>query len=74
MAMNYAYHMKKDTTVECVLYGRFDHDKGTSHIHDASALFFMNEIVGKLVEMKSPDPEGVIRIMLGLDEEGVKNG
>ena len=71
MALNYAYRLKKGTSVGCVAYGRFLHKGegglGVGCIYDQTALFYMDSTVNKLAEHGAPDPERAIRIMLDLD-------
>jgi hypothetical protein len=66
MALNYAYKLKKDTSVGCVVYGLFRHGNLVGDIFDTTALFYMDSIVNKLAEMKAPHPEKAIRAMLGI--------
>jgi hypothetical protein len=66
MALNYAYKLKKDSSIGCVVYGRFRHGNPVGDIFDTTALFFMDSIVNKLAEMKAPNPETAIRAMLGI--------
>jgi hypothetical protein len=71
MALNYAYKLKKDVSVGCVVYGRFTHKDGgynTGIIYDTTALFYMDGIVNRLAEMKAPNPERAIRAMLGTSD------
>ena len=77
MALNYAYKLKKNVSVGCIVYGRFmnhnprltaeenEKNKENNGIYDTRALFFMDSMVNKLAEMKAPDPENAIRSMLG---------
>lgn len=68
MALNYAYQIKKNTTIECIVYGEVKHpEPEDSKIYDHTALFYMNSIVNKLAKMKAPDPLGAIKLMLGID-------
>jgi hypothetical protein len=66
MALNYAYKLKKDTSIGCVVYGLFRHGNPVGEIFDTTALFYMDSIVNKLAEMKAPHPEKAIRAMLGI--------
>jgi hypothetical protein len=66
MALNYAYKLKKDTSIGCVVYGLFRHGNPVGEIFDTTALFYMDSIVNKLAEMKTPHPEKAIRAMLGI--------
>jgi hypothetical protein len=66
MALNYAYKLKKDTSVGCVVYGRFRHGNPVGDIFDTTALFYMDGIVNKLAEMKAPHPDAALRAILGI--------
>ncbi|MDR1639701.1 MAG: hypothetical protein LBC41_00500 [Clostridiales bacterium] len=66
MALSYAYRLKKDTSVGCVVYGLFRHNSPTGTLYDTTALFYMDSIVNKLAEMKAPNPEEAIRAILGI--------
>jgi hypothetical protein len=66
MALNYAYRLKKDASVGCVVYGRYRHGNPVGDIFDTTALFYMDSIVNRLAEMKAPHPEKAIRAMLGI--------
>jgi hypothetical protein len=66
LALSYAYRLKKDTTVGCIVYGLFRHDGGGHGvIYDTTALFYMDSIVNRLAERKAPNPEAAIRAILG---------
>ncbi|MCL2634088.1 MAG: TM1812 family CRISPR-associated protein [Oscillospiraceae bacterium] len=72
MALNYAYRLKVNVSIGCVVYGRYDPKETISNkngVYDTTALFYMNEIVNKLAEMKVPNPETAIKIMLGIGGE-----
>jgi hypothetical protein len=70
MALNYAYKLKKDVSIGCIVYGRFPHleeDQGKALIYDTTSLFYMDSIVNKLAEIKAEDPAKAVRLMLGLE-------
>jgi len=67
MALNYAYKIKKNVSVETVVYGRYDFNTNKSYIHDTTSLFYMDSIVSKMAELKVSDPEGAIRTMLNIE-------
>jgi hypothetical protein len=70
MALNYAYRLKKDVSVGCIVYGRFINTNPTSDkngIYDTTALFYMDSIVNELANHGASNPEKAIRIMLGLE-------
>ncbi|GHU52406.1 hypothetical protein AGMMS49975_08110 [Clostridia bacterium] len=70
MALNYAYRLKKDVSIGCIVYGQFPH-KGEPRgkIYDTTALFFMDSIVNKLAEMKVPNPKAAIKLMLEVGDK-----
>jgi len=70
LALNYAYKLKKDVSVGCIVYGRFPHredGEGDSFIYDTTSLFHMDSIISKLAEIKAKDPVKAIKFMLGLE-------
>lgn len=64
MSMNYGYKLKRNTSVECVVYGKYDFNKHESCIYDVSALFFMGSIVEKLSEMHIENPYAMLKELL----------
>lgn len=72
MALDYAYRVKKDVTIGSVVYGKLDRrdpENTSAKIYDITALFFMSQIVGHLAEMKTAEPEKMIRKVLGLGDD-----
>lgn len=71
LALNYAYKLKSNVSIGCIVYGLFHHtDSGSgTYIYDTTALFYMNSIVYKLAELKVSDPEAAIKSMLGIGDE-----
>jgi len=79
MALSYA-HRLKNVSVECIVYGRYmnhntwlsdkenEKNKENNGIYDTTSLFYMDSIINKLAEMKAPNPEKAIRIILGVDD------
>jgi hypothetical protein len=74
IALNYAYKLKKNTSIGCIAYGRFMHNDPNRNngIYDQTALFYMDSILNKLADIKAPRPETAIRAMLGIG--GADNG
>jgi len=70
MALHYAYRLKKDVSIGCIVYGRFLHNDTNEKngIYDTTALFYMDSIVNKLAEIKVPHPETAIKAMLGVGD------
>ena len=72
MALDYAYKVKKNVTIGSVVYGKIDRRdpaNTVARIYDITALFFMSQIVGHLSEMKTTEPEKMIRKLLGLGDD-----
>lgn len=71
MALNYAYKLKKNVSVECIVYGRYQHNDSSDNngIYDTTALFYMDSIVSRLAENKAPNPEAAVKTMLGIGVE-----
>jgi len=70
MALSYAYKLKKNVSIGCIVYGRFTHNDNNDNngIYDTTALFYMDSIVNRLAEMKAPNPEAAVKIMLGIGD------
>jgi hypothetical protein len=63
MALQYAYRIKKNVSVECCVYGDLDRtvDPERSRIFDITALIKLGEIVRLLAEQNVQQPEEIIR-------------
>lgn len=71
MALNYAYKIKKNVSIGCVVYGLFMHTESGSdnYIYDVTSLFFTSTIIDKIAEMNVKEPEKAIRAMLGTGDK-----
>lgn len=52
MALNYAYKIRKNTDVVCIVYGAYDHFNKTSRITDVTPLFYMDAIINEMSKLK----------------------
>lgn len=73
MAVQYAYRVKSNTSIQCILYGQIDRpssDPSTyqAYVYDETALVQMDEMVRLLVERGVTDPTDVLRELLGMQE------
>ena len=70
MALNYAYRAKFNTHIGCIVYGATIFDKESkitdAKIYDMTPLFYMDEIVRKVADMKIEEPLETIRQVLEL--------
>ena len=72
MAVRYAYRLKKNTTVSCVVYGEVDrHDSKNPndwdcYIYDETALVQLDEVTRMLADRGVKNPEAVISSILDL--------
>lgn len=71
LAVQYAYRVKRNTTISCVVYGevqRTSNDESTWEgcVYDETALLHLDEIVRKLAECRVENPEAMIRRILDL--------
>ncbi|PKM59980.1 MAG: hypothetical protein CVU99_10600 [Firmicutes bacterium HGW-Firmicutes-4] len=64
MALNYAYRIKEDVNIGCIVYGRYLHTDSTGTLYDTTALFYLESVVNKVADMNVKDPEKAIRAML----------
>lgn len=70
MALNYAYRAKSDTHIGCIVYGATVFDKESkiteAKIYDMTSLFYLDEIVRKVADMKLGNPLETIQKILAL--------
>ena len=69
MAMQYAYRIKRNASIECVVYGAIDFNADPpypSKIYDVTSLVKLDEIIRLLAERGVEDPEAVISQILSL--------
>lgn len=69
MAMQYAYRIKRNASIECVVYGAIDFNAEPpypSKIYDVTSLIKLDEIVRMLAERGVEDPEAVLSSILAL--------
>lgn len=72
LAVQYAYRVKKNASISCIVYGQIDRSKGsapelwTAQIYDETALVQLGEIVRVLAERGTADPRAALRAILSL--------
>ena len=71
MAVQYAYRVKKQTTISCIVYGQIqrperDRSTWTGRVYDMTALVQLDEIVRMLADRGVEDPKEVIDSVLAL--------
>ncbi len=72
MAMQYAYRIKRNTSISCILYGQVDRSTGQDPeswgacVYDETALLQLDEVVRILAERKISNPKAVIDGILNL--------
>ena len=70
MAAQYAYRVKNNVSIECVLYGEIDRSQGVENavarVYDMTGLVQLDEAVRILGERKVRHPERIIRNILSL--------
>ena len=67
MALQYAYRVKDDVSIECVVYGQISHHKETkdAKVFDVTALVQLDEIVRLMADGNVSDPASVIGLIIG---------
>lgn len=68
MALNFAYRARINTHIGCIVYGKIDFNAKKGEIYDMTSLFYMDEIVRKVSDMKTKDPLKIIKQVLNLNE------
>lgn len=72
MAVQYAYRIKRNTSISCILYGQVDRsigqdpDRWGACVYDETALLQLDEVVRILAERKISNPKAVIDGILNL--------
>ncbi len=65
MALNYAYRIRKNVNIGCIVYGKIDHNPPEkSEIYDITSLIFIDETVRLMAENKIEDPLPFIKKLL----------
>lgn len=67
MALQYAYRIKDNAYIECVVYGQLDHGSTppVAKIYDITALVQLDEIVRLLANQGVENPEAAINAIIG---------
>jgi hypothetical protein len=68
LAVQYAYRIKKNTTIACAVYGNIERDKEPWYaaIYDVTALVQLDEIIHTLAEQEIKNPKETLDFILTL--------
>ena len=66
MAVQYAYRVKRNTAISCIVYGEVDRAAGKTRIYDETALVQLDEIVRLLADRGVQDPRSALDSLLKL--------
>lgn len=68
MAIQYAYRVLNNTSIQCLVYGELDHsvEPPPMRIFDITALIQLDEIVRVLADRKVTDPKSIIDSLLNM--------
>lgn len=64
MTINYTYRAKWNTSVGCMVYGGFDFENNRAKLYDITSLFYVDEVVRKLGDLRVENPLKYISDML----------
>jgi len=64
MALQYAYRIKSNASISCVLYGQLRRPSMEARVYDLTAMVRLDEIVHLLAATKHPDPDAMIDLFL----------
>ena len=67
MGIQYGYRTLKNVSIECLVYGEFDHSQKIMFIYDITALIQLDELVRVLADRRVKNPLKVISMALGMD-------
>lgn len=63
MAIQYAYRIKKNSSIKCLVYGDYNRMEGSAKLYDVTALVQMDELVCTLADKKIENPEELLRMI-----------
>lgn len=66
MAMQYAYRVLDNVSIECLVYGEYDFAKDEGRVYDITALIQLDEIVRVLADQKVAEPLKIIDQLLSM--------
>ncbi len=70
LAVQYAYRVKRNTSISCIVYGTVDHSKPKpwkdGFVYDMTALIQLDEVVHMLAERGVSDPKAALDGLLSL--------
>jgi hypothetical protein len=69
MALNYAYKVRKNISIGCIVYGAVDFNTKETCIYDITSLFYMNQIVDTVAMSGASDPAGAIKLLLSQEAD-----
>lgn len=66
MALRYAYRMKRNASIECLVYGEQDYSSNppTGKIYDMTEMLKLDDLVRTLADLGVKDPESVIDLVM----------
>lgn len=64
MALNYAYRIRKNVSIGCIVYGAKDHNNGNMEVYDITSLLYIDETVRLMAEQKVENPTDLIKNLL----------
>ena len=65
MALNYAYRIRKNVSIGCIVYGANDHNEGGEmKVYDITSLLYIDEAVRLMAEQKVENPTDLIKNLL----------
>lgn len=65
MALNYAYRIRKNVRIGCIVYGAKDHnEEGKMKIYDITSLLYIDETVRLMAEQNVENPADLIKNLL----------
>ena len=66
MAVQYAYRVMRNTTIDCIVYGQRDWNADTAAVYDETGLVRLDEIVRLMADQKIVNPKGILRDIFAL--------
>ena len=64
MALNYAYRIRKNVSIGCIVYGELEHNNNKGKVYDITSLLYIDEAVRLFAEQKIKNPTDLIKNLL----------
>lgn len=72
--LNFAYKLRKNCSIESIVYGQVDHNENKLKIYDVSSLFYLNSVINSMSSINAKNPVEYIKTMLKFTSPQTERG